>query len=527
MNLNFVILCGGSGSRLWPLSREKYPKQLLSLVNNNTMLQNTILRVKNFYHPNINYINITLICNKEHYFIIQKQIEELKLDLQVMIITEPIARDTAPAVAIASLIGNTNDLSVIIPCDHVFDDNVFLEILKDGINNVNNKIVTFGILPTEPNTGYGYIKCCEVLCKLPISAESNINNSNNIKITEKFVEKPNLETAQKYINEGNYYWNAGVFLFENKTMLQCFQKYANDILEICTCALGVFRKLQTPASPLSGQALQGSAELPNIDSANNIIHLNYDVFSKCRAISVDYQIMENLCNDTTINIERITIPYTSTWSDIGSFSALHQYFIDNNNHINDTNANLDNLNNICKGDIISLNTQNCYIESNSLVATINLNNIIIVNTPDALLVADKNSSQDVKKIVDILKKENREERLHHHKVYRPWGYYENIYGNDNSGYKVKKIVVYPYKKLSLQSHEKRSEHWVITKGLAKVQVGKDTLILHPNQHVYIPKETLHRMENIGDELVEFTETQIGEYLGEDDIVRYEDDFGRI
>lgn len=505
MNLNFVILCGGSGSRLWPLSREKYPKQLLSLVNNNTMLQNTILRVKNFYHPNINYINITLICNKEHYFIIQKQIEELKLDLQVMIITEPIARDTAPAVAIASLIGNTNDLSVIIPCDHVFDDNVFLEILKDGINNVNNKIVTFGILPTEPNTGYGYIKCCEVLCKLPISAESNINNSNNIKITEKFVEKPNLETAQKYINEGNYYWNAGVFLFENKTMLQCFQKYANDILEICTCAL----------------------ELPNIDSANNIIHLNYDVFSKCRAISVDYQIMENLCNDTTINIERITIPYTSTWSDIGSFSALHQYFIDNNNHINDTNANLDNLNNICKGDIISLNTQNCYIESNSLVATINLNNIIIVNTPDALLVADKNSSQDVKKIVDILKKENREERLHHHKVYRPWGYYENIYGNDNSGYKVKKIVVYPYKKLSLQSHEKRSEHWVITKGLAKVQVGKDTLILHPNQHVYIPKETLHRMENIGDELVEFTETQIGEYLGEDDIVRYEDDFGRI
>ena len=494
-NLNFVILCGGSGSRLWPLSREKYPKQLLSLVNNNTMLQNTILRIKNFYHPNINYINITIICNKDHYFIIQKQIEELALNIKVMIITEPVAKDTAPAVAIASLVGKEDDLSVIIPCDHVFDDNVFLETLTEGINNVKNKIVTFGILPTEPNTGYGYIKCSD------ISNNTNNTPNNNYKITEKFVEKPNLEMAQNYINEGNYYWNGGVFLFENKSMIQCFQKYANDILDICRETL----------------------DITKIDHENNIIHLNYESFSKCKGISIDYQIMENLCNDSNINIERITIPYTSTWSDIGSFSVLHQYFLDNNNNSSDTNDN----NNVCKGDIISLNTQNCYIESHNLVATINLDNIIIVNTPDSLLVANKDNSQDVKKIVDILKKENREERLYHHKVYRPWGYYENIYGNDNSGYKVKKIVVYPYKKLSLQSHEKRSEHWVITKGLAKVQIGKDTLILHPNQHVYIPKETLHRMENIGEELVEFTETQIGEYLGEDDIIRYEDDFGRI
>ena len=493
MNLNFVILCGGSGSRLWPLSREKYPKQLLSLVNENTMLQNTILRVKNFSHPIINYTHIIIICNKEHYFIIQEQIIELNLGFDVVIITEPVPRDTAPAVAIASLIGNDYDLSVVIPCDHVFNDNIFIKTLKEGIDNIQNKIVTFGILPTCPDTGYGYIKCNEIN-----------DNKNNVKITEKFVEKPNLETAKKYIEEGSYYWNAGVFLFENKSMVKCFEKYASDILDICHETL--------EAVKISG-------------FENGILHLNYDIFSKCKAISIDYQIMENLCNDNDIDIERITIPYTSFWSDIGSFSSLHQYFIDNSENSN-INITLDN--NICRGDIISLNTKNCYIESyKSLVATINLDNIIIINTPDALLVADKNSSQDVKKIVDILKKDNREERINHTKVHRPWGYYENIYGDNHSGYKVKKIVVYPNKKLSLQSHEKRSEHWVITKGLAKVQVGKDTLILHPNQHVYIPKETLHRMENIGEELVEFTETQIGEYLGEDDIIRYEDDFGRI
>jgi mannose-1-phosphate guanylyltransferase/mannose-6-phosphate isomerase len=354
----------------------------------------------------------------------------------------------------------------------------------EGLKYTDNSIVTFGITPTHPETGYGYI-------------ETNLDDNSTIQ----FIEKPNLEKASEYFNSGKYYWNAGVFMFKNKNMIECYKKYAPDILEICELTL------INSLNNVGNEANQ----------ANQIIHLHSLSFTQCRAISVDYAIMEKLCKDNDTFINKITIPYQSTWCDVGSFSSLYD-FLDNK----------DSSGNVINGDVLLKDTSNCYINSErSFVALVGVENLVVVNTRDALLICDKNKTQDVKKVVDELKAHQRIERIVHAKENRPWGWYCNIEGNEYSGFKVKRIAVYPGKKLSLQSHDKRSEHWVIVSGRAKVQVGHDFLILEKNQHVYIPKKTLHRMENIGDELLEFVETQIGEYLGEDDIIRYEDDFNRV
>lgn len=483
--INCVILCGGSGSRIWPLSREKLPKQLLPLVNEFTMLQNTIMRFNKLSATTMT--RFTIICNIEHAFLVQTQINDLALPhpLHVTIVAEPMGRDTAPAVAIASLLSNADETTLIVPCDHVFDDDKFVESVQAGIPHCKNNIVTFGITPTCPETGYGYIKT-------DIATNATIE----------FVEKPNHETACKYVAAGNYYWNAGVFLFRTKDMLECFAKFAPDTLSWCKATLEC------------SQTIMG------------ILHLSKETFIKCTPISIDYAIMERLCKDQDNNsVKGITIPYKHLWCDVGSFKSLYELLLQDGEDIQPYTKH---TNNIVKGDVILHDTTNSYIETeNAMVALVGVDNLVVVNTRDALLICDKNKSQDVKHVVNILKAQNRVERICHAKVYRPWGWYCNIEGNDTSGFKVKRIAVYPGKKLSLQSHEQRSEHWVVVKGNAKVQVGYDLLILHANQHVYIPKKTLHRIENIGEELLEFVETQIGDYLGEDDIIRYEDDFGRV
>ena len=474
---SLIILCGGSGSRLWPLSREKLPKQLLPCINKYTMLQNTIKRCL----P-LSLDKITIICNMEHAFLVQQQVNDLSLSAQISIIAEPMGRDTAPAIAIASLLSEPNEMNLVVPCDHVFNDDKFVEVVKEGISYCTNSIITFGVKPTNPETGYGYIK-------------TDIST----KATMDFVEKPDHKTALKYVEAGNYYWNAGVFLFRAKDMLTCFMTFAPDILDTCKKTLGESKQ------------------------TSGVLNLSKDIFSACKAISIDYAIMEKLCKATDMTIKGKTIMYQHLWCDIGSFNSLHEYLNNENVYLKNSNNN-----NIIKGDVILQETHNSYIETeHSLVAVIGMDNLIVVNTRDALLICDKNKSQDVKHVVNMLKTQDRPERIHHAKVYRPWGWYCTIEGNDMSGFKVKRIAVYPGKKLSLQSHDKRSEHWVVVKGKANVQVGHDHLILHANQHVYIPKKTLHRMENIGEDLLEFVETQIGEYLGEDDIVRYEDDFGRV
>jgi mannose-1-phosphate guanylyltransferase len=473
--MHFVVLCGGSGSRLWPKSRVKLPKQFLKLTNQYTMFQNTILRIFKLVELSSDINNkIYIICNVDHGFIVKQQIDELENNNSIIVITEPIGRDSAPALCISSLLGSVEDNTFIMPCDHIFDDNHFSECALEAYKYLDKSIITYGIKPTVPETGFGYIELGE-------------HNK-----TLNFVEKPNYETALKYVESGKFLWNAGVFIFKNKNMISLFEKYAIDILENCR---------QT---------------IINSNFSDDIITLSADPFKTCRAISVDYAIMEYLVKDHSAEIDGITITYNSNWSDIGSFSSLY------------TESLKDENNNVLKGDIFIKDVEESYIETcTSFTSVIGLNNIIVVNDRDSLLICNKNNSQDVKKVVDHLKENNRIEALYHSKVFRPWGWYINIEGNDNSGFKVKRIAVYPGKRLSLQSHNYRSEHWVIVKGNALVQVGNNFYNLTKDDYIYIPLKELHRIENTGDELMEFTETQIGDYLGEDDIIRYEDDFGRI
>jgi len=471
---NFTILCGGSGSRLWPLSREKLPKQFLKLTNDYTMFQNTILRIVSLIKNNSLEAKISIICNHEHSHLVRLQIDELKLDINYQIICEPKGRDSAPAICISALLGDEDDNTFILPCDHILDDKEFSNCIIKSLKYLDNSIITFGVKPNRIETGYGYIQLDD--------------NENTIK----FVEKPNYDIAKEYFENGNYLWNAGMFAFKNKNMLLCFQKYASDIHKTCIKTI----------------------KNTNFDTDTIILSKKY--FVKCTAISVDYAIMEKLCKDDDNTISKKTILYNSIWNDIGSYMALYD----------ELEKNTDN--NVIQGDILTINTKNCYINSNhKLISTIGVSDLIIVNTDDSLLICDKNKTQDVKKIVEQLKQLKRDEVVLHKTVFRPWGYYKNLEGDDYSGFKIKRISVYPGKRLSLQSHNHRSEHWVITKGIAKVQVSDFTLTLNKNQHVYIPINALHRIENIGTELLEFTETQIGNYLGEDDIIRYEDDFGRL
>lgn len=354
MSLNCVILCGGTGSRLFPLSREKYPKQFLALVNEHTMLQNTILRVNKI--PNIK--KIILICNRDHIDVVKSQLGELNLETSTQIVTEPKGRDTAAAVAISSLLTPENEVTLVVPSDHVFDNESFSDVVQKGMNYIDNNIVIFGIKPTYPETGYGYIK------------------TSGLK-TERFVEKPNYTVAKEYLDSGDYYWNAGVFLFKNAKMRQSFERYSADILNDCLNVIS-----QT-----------------NLN--DNIIHLSYELFIKCRSISVDYAIMEKLTTDNNSEIGSITIPYDGTWTDIGSFAALHSHLIEQFAELSLQNQN------IIKGNAITMNTNNCYIDTHKpIVVTIDVNNLVIVNTPDVLLVCNKDKSQDIKKIVEKLKSEN-------------------------------------------------------------------------------------------------------------------------
>lgn len=472
--INIAILCGGNGTRLWPLSRKKLPKQFLPLVNQKTMFQNTIQRF-DFLQKNNKILlhKFLIICNETHKFIVEQQLQELNIN-NYIIITEPIGRDSAPAVLISSLIDDEENVTAIIPCDHVFDDKEFCNLLEVAVNQyIENSIITFGIKPTYPETGYGYI-------------ETNQDNQ-----TLSFKEKPQLETAINYLKNGNYLWNAGVFIFQNKNMIKCFQKYSKDIYQ---CCLETLKKSQ---------------------NINNTISLDETQFKTCQSISIDYAIMEKISNDENKTIQLFTLPYLYKWSDVGSFKSLYN------------ECNKDENNNVIKGNIVTLETQNCYIETDKkLVTTIGVENLVIVNTRDALLVTSQEKCQNVKKMLTKLKPSDQDLKIVHAKAYRPWGWYINVEGNDFSGYKIKRIGVYPGKRLSLQSHKKRSEHWVITKGKAKVQLNDDFIELTVNQHIHISVGALHRMENIGKDILEFVETQIGEYLGEDDIIRYQDDFGR-
>lgn len=466
-----VIMAGGNGSRLWPLSRTLYPKQFLTLNGNLTMLQHTIERLNG-----LACTNPLVICNEEHRFIVAEQLHELD-KLAGNIILEPVGRNTAPAVALAALTAlnsGEDPLLLVLAADHVINDlSAFQKAIKTSIPLAAlGKLVTFGIVPAAPETGYGYIRRGVAMAE-----------SRDAFTVAQFVEKPNLAVAQQYVDSGEYYWNSGMFLFKASCYIAELHKFRPDILSACQQALG--------------------AIVPDMD----FIRVDKSAFINCPDDSIDYAVMER----TT---DAIVVPMDAGWSDVGSWSSLWE--------INEK----DNNQNVLTGDVMAHNSQRNYIfAESSLVATVGVDDLIIVQTKDATLVAAREQVQEVKKIVEQIKASGRSEHHIHREVYRPWGKFDSI--DDGSRYMVKHITVKSGEKLSLQMHHHRAEHWIVVAGTARVTRGDDVMLLTENQSVYIPLGMKHSLENPGKIPLELIEVRSGTYLEEDDIVRFEDRYGRV
>jgi mannose-1-phosphate guanylyltransferase len=462
-----VILSGGSGTRLWPLSRTLFPKQFFSLLNDTTLFQDTILRLPEDLSDPL------IICNEEHRFLVAEQLRQIGSN-NSGIILEPTGKNTAPAIALAALklIDNSQDPSLLVlSADHLINDN---KAFQKAINiaktySEQGKLVAFGVKPTKPETGYGYIE---------------VDNSLDTKCydIQSFKEKPNLTNARNYLDSGSYYWNSGIFMFKASEYLDELNKFEPEILSIC-------RKSYNKT-----------------DKDLDFLRINNEEFNNCPEKSIDYAVMEKTKNG-------VVIPLESNWSDIGSWDALWEA------------KHKDDNNNVITGDVILEKVTNSYIQgTNRLLSVIGLSDIVVIDTQDALLVADKKNVQNIKNIVEKLKNEKRGEIINHRKVYRPWGYYDSI--DSGQGFQVKRISVNPGSKLSLQKHQHRSEHWVVINGIAQVTCGKKVFKLKENQSAYIPKGEIHRLENREKTPLEIIEIQTGDYLGEDDIIRLEDDYER-
>lgn len=471
MKITPVILSGGSGTRLWPVSRELNPKQFLDFFGSNSLFQKTALRVKGsgFEQP-------IIVCNNEHRFTAAEELQKIKVDPR-SIILEPCARNTAPAIAIAALslltADQKNDVMLVMPSDHIInDEKKFLANVKNSFAAAKEgHLITFGIEPNKPETGYGYIKKAKV-----------ISGFDEVFAVEKFIEKPDHATAQKFVADKNYLWNSGIFMFRASSYLEALQKYHNDIFIACVNANNKARR--------------------DLD----FTRLELEDFEKCQNISIDYAVMEKAQKVAVV-------PVNVGWSDVGSWQA-----------VSDLSA-VDENKNTLLGDVFALKTKNCYINSrDKMVAAIGVENLIIVAIKDVVLVLNKDNSQDVKKMVEILKEKKREECVSSSKVLRPWGSFEVI--DDSDRFKVKRITVKPGASLSLQMHNHRAEHWIVVKGTAYVTCDRDEFILTEDKSTYIPIGKKHRLENKGKIPLELIEVQTGEYLGEDDIVRFSDIYGR-
>jgi mannose-1-phosphate guanylyltransferase/mannose-6-phosphate isomerase len=469
--MHVVIMAGGSGSRLWPSSRSLFPKQFLSIAGDNTMLQATLDRVSGLGDG-----NTSVICNEEHRFVVAQQAQEFGADLS-SIILEPAGRNTAPAIALAAFdalesAGGKASLLLVMAADHVIEDvaafHAAVEVAKSQAEAGN--VVTFGIVPESAHTGYGYIQR---------GAESGAGAY----AVSRFVEKPDSETAQSYLDDGGYYWNSGMFLVAADVYLNELKTFRPDIYSACEKAyLGKTRDV-------------------------DFLRVDAEAFAACPDESIDYAVMEK-------TDKAVVVPLSAGWSDVGAWSSLWE--------IGDQDA----FGNVSSGDVLSHNTFSSYIRAeHRLVVTVGLDNIVVVETNDAILVAAKDQVQDVKKIVESLKAKGRSEVSQHRHVYRPWGVYDSIDNGDR--YQVKRITVKPGAKLSVQMHHHRAEHWIVVSGTAKVTNGDKEIMLTENQSTYIPVGVVHALENPGVIPLELIEVQSGSYLGEDDIVRFEDRYGRV
>ncbi|MCP3899235.1 MAG: mannose-1-phosphate guanylyltransferase/mannose-6-phosphate isomerase [Desulfobacteraceae bacterium] len=466
-----VILAGGSGTRLWPLSRKHYPKQLIELVDENSMIQDTVLRLSGYRDME----QPVIICNDEYRFMIAEHMRKINVD-PALIILEPVGKNTAAAIAVASLMIQAkydDPVLLVLPADHQIENVAsFHEILELGNSAAKmGNLVTFGIVPKEPETGYGYIKKTD-----------SVSDFTNVFHIDKFIEKPNLKNAKKYVESGEYCWNSGMFMFKASTILQEFKKYAPDIVKICQKAVAA-----------------GKEDL-------DFFRLDKENFEKSPSDSIDYKIMEK-------TLKGVLIPCDIGWSDIGSFNALYKA------QKNDENQN------VLNGDVLLDDVTNSYINArDKLVSAVGVKDLIIVETKDAVLVTHQNKAQDVKKIVEKLKKRQRSEVDVHSKIYRPWGHYETMDISDR--FQVKRLTINPGAKLSLQKHYHRAEHWTVVAGSAIITNGDKEMLLNEDQSTYIPLGVIHRIKNPGKIPLEIIEVQSGSYLGEDDIVRYDDVYGR-
>lgn len=463
-----VILAGGVGSRLWPLSRESHPKQFIHLFTGQSLFQKTLDRSLTL--PNVAPI---IVGSEEHRFIIAEQIREMSLK-GMPILLEPMMRSTAPAVAFAAFCALEKDdqaILLVLPGDHDISDGAgFKRTVMQGLKGAElGKLVTFGVTPTSPETGYGYI-------------EKGRTFKDNISVVERFVEKPNLDKAVQFIRSQKYFWNSGMFLFQAKVYLQQLQQFAPKIY----------------------QATKQAFEKRTADI--DFIRPGEQAFADNPSDSVDYAVMEK-------TRDAVVIPLESEWKDIGAWDALAQMYTQ------------DEHGNATSGDVIAMESKNCLLKSkHRLVAAVGVENLIIVETPDVVLVLNKAHSQAVKNVVTYLKQHGRKEVSQHRRTHRPWGSFESI--DQGERFQVKRITVNIGEQLSLQRHHHRSEHWVVVKGTAQVTRGEETFLLSENQSTYIPIGVIHRLKNIGKIPLEIIEIQSGAYLGEDDIERLDDQYGR-
>ncbi|MGL1831440.1 UNVERIFIED_CONTAM: mannose-1-phosphate guanylyltransferase/mannose-6-phosphate isomerase [Acinetobacter sp. HSTU-ASm16] len=464
-----VIMAGGSGTRLWPLSRTQYPKQFLKLSPDGyTLLQATLLRLKN-----LDCADPILICNEEHRFLAAEQMREIGITAKIIL--EPEGKNTAPAITLAALYQtqqakDSDTIMLVLAADHVITEQAQFEhsIMQALELAKHDKLVTFGIVPTHAETGYGYIEKGNVAL-------------NGFQV-QRFVEKPDAATAEQYLKSQKFLWNSGMFMFKADVYLNELQKYAQDIYSSCV------------------------ASMQDTKADLDFIRIDKDAFKQCRSESIDYAVMEQ-------TQDAVVVPLDANWNDVGSWSALWDI------------QNKDDQGNVIQGDVITVKSQNNYVFSESrLVSLLGVDNLVVIETKDAILVADKSKVQDIKKIVETIKEQGRTEHFCHREVYRPWGKYDSI--DHAERYQVKRITVKPGQKLSIQMHHHRSEHWIVVNGTAKIHKGKESFLLTENQSTYIPLGEIHALENPGKVPLELIEVQSGSYLGEDDIVRFEDLYGR-
>ncbi|MEM6300336.1 MAG: mannose-1-phosphate guanylyltransferase/mannose-6-phosphate isomerase [Pseudomonadota bacterium] len=463
-----VLLSGGVGSRLWPVSREAYPKQFLALASELSMLQDTLKRTQDLETG-----DPIVVCNDEHRFMVAEQLRQLAISSS-SIILEPAGRNTAPAVALAAIAAlqeHPDAVLLVLPADHLIQDvTSFIDAVRQGVAEAERgALMTFGVVPDAPETGYGYLRL-------------GTPKGENLFSLDSFVEKPDQETAKAYLESGNYYWNSGMFLLSASAYLDELKAHAPDILAACEKSM---------------QAAEADMDFLRPDESS---------FLECRSDSIDYAVMEKTKRGGVIPLE-------CGWSDVGAWSTLW------------TVSNQDEQGNVQVGDVLLDNCEQSYIRSESrLVAATGVKDLVVVETPDAVLVADRHQVQDVKNLVNSLKQLDRSEATTHHRVYRPWGSYESLIQGDR--FQVKRIVVSPGQTLSLQMHHHRAEHWIVVSGTAEVTCEERVFTLCEDQSTYIPLGHKHRLANRGKIPLELIEVQSGSYLGEDDIVRFEDVYGR-